>query len=160
MFKRGPTTWRAPFFAFRLLFCIGRPKPHSQTAVRFLKLFDDWCSVAPRTFHAAHGRGKPGSKVERTLDGLGAIFTTLGGIEIAHQKRGEERGRPAPMVVLHVRYRFSQLAVITLAVVSNAALGARRSRHKTRTRPFTHARRSRISSSLAASTALKKAKST
>ncbi len=113
----------------------------------------------PRSFHAAHGRGKPGSKVERALDGLGAILTTLGGIEIAHQKRGEERVA-RPHGVLHVRYRFSQLAVITLAVVSNAALGARRSRHKTRTQTFTHARRSRISSSLAASAALKKAKST
>ena len=149
----------SPLFAFRLLFCIGCPKPHSQTAVRFLKLFDDWCSVAPRTFHAAHGRGKPGSKVERALDGLGAILTTLGGIEIAHQKRGEERVA-RPHGVLHVRYRFSQLAVITLAVVSNAALGARRSDTKRGPKPFTHARRSRISSSLAASAALKKAKST
>ena len=71
----------SPLFAFRLLFCIGCPRPHSQTAVRFLKLFDDWCSVAPRTFHAAHGRGKPGSKVERALDFAAGFASTVCGME-------------------------------------------------------------------------------
>lgn len=62
-----------------------------------VRLFGDRRSVAPRTFHAAHGRGKPGSKVERALDGLGAILTTLGGIEIAHQNEVRNES-PAPMV--------------------------------------------------------------
>ena len=96
------------------------------------RLFGNRRPVAPRAFHAAYGRGKPGREVKRPLNSLRTILTALGGIEIAHQKRGEERVA-RPHGVLHVRYRFSQLAVITLAVVSNAALGARRSRHKTRT---------------------------
>lgn len=70
-----------------LIFDIFCPRSPGEATIRLpgtAQLFNNWCSVAPRTFHAAHGRGKPGSKVERALDGLGAILTTLGGIEIAH----------------------------------------------------------------------------
>lgn len=123
------------------------------------RLFANRRSMAPRAFHAAYGRGKPRRKVECALDGLGAILATLDRIEIAHQERGKERVT-RPHGVLHVCHGFGMLPIVTLAVIGNTALSASRGRYKTRTQAFTHARRSRISSSLAASAALKNAKST
>ena len=88
--------------------------------------------MAPGAFHAAYGRGKPRRKVECALDGLGTILSTLGGIEIAHQERSQERVTRTHGV-LQIRYRFSQLAVITIAIIGNAALSASRCRYETRT---------------------------
>ena len=84
------------------------------------RLFGNRRPVAPRAFHAAYGRGKPGREVKRPLNSLRTILTALGGIEIAHQKRGEERVA-RPHCVLHVCHRLGMLPIVTLAIIGNAA---------------------------------------
>lgn len=61
------------------------------------RLFGNRRPVAPRAFHAAYGRGKPGREVKRPLNSLRTILTALGGIEIAHQNEVRNES-PAPMV--------------------------------------------------------------
>ena len=64
------------------------------------------------------------------LDGLGTILATLGGIEIAHQKRSQERVTRTHGV-LHICHWLGMLPIVTLAVIGNAALSASRCGHKT-----------------------------
>ena len=86
--------------------------------------------MAPGAFHTAYGRSKPRRKVECALDGLGTILATLGGIEIAHQKRSQERVARTHGV-LHICHGLGMLPIVTLAVIGNATLSASRCGHKT-----------------------------
>ena len=145
-----------------LIFGIFCPRGPEEATIRLpgtVRLFGNRCPMAPGAFHTAYGRGKPGREVKRPLNSLRTIVAMLGGIEIAHQERSQERVTRTHGV-LHVCHGLGMLPIVTLAVIGNAALSASRCGHKTWAKPFTQARRSRISSSLAASAALKNAKST
>ena len=74
----------------------------------------------------------PAAKSSARSMASGTILATLGGIEIARQERSQERVTRTHGL-LQIRYRFSQLAVITIAIIGNAALSASRCRYETRT---------------------------